>query len=164
MHAVNRPDPPSGFRRVLWRMPIQLFRLRLDRLLGSRLLLLHHTGRTTGLPRTAVLEVVEHTGTSWTVASGFGPRAAWYRNILASPAVVIRIAGSEHAVTAVPLPPEVGAEVMVRYGRAHPQVATRLARFMGFGVDGSDADWREVGRLTPFVRFEERPGQSGNGQ
>ncbi len=29
----------------------------------------------------------------------------------------------------------------------------KLVRFMGFAVDGSEADYRLVGRELPFVRF-----------
>ena len=50
--------PPTGVSRWLFRMPIGLYRLRLGWLLGDRFLLLHHTGRKSGLPRQAVVEVV----------------------------------------------------------------------------------------------------------
>jgi hypothetical protein len=49
--------PPSGLRRLLFRAPIRLYRWHLGWLLGGRCLLLTHTGRTSGLPRQAVLEV-----------------------------------------------------------------------------------------------------------
>jgi hypothetical protein len=39
----------------------------------------------------------------------------------------------------------------------HPRTARRIARFMGFEVDGTERDYREVGRAVPFVRFAPRP-------
>jgi hypothetical protein len=59
-------------------------------------------------------------------------------------------------VTAIPLPAETGEEIMARYAERHPRAAGQLCRIMGYRVDGSPADWREVGRRTPFVRFEAR--------
>lgn len=49
-----------------------------------------------------------------------------------------------------------GADAMVRYADAHPRTARRLAGFMGFEVDGSERDYRELGRAIPFVRFVPR--------
>lgn len=137
-----------------------LYRARLGWLLGSRFLLIHHIGRTTGLPRTVVVEVVDHdpVAGTWTVASGFGPQAQWYRNLLATPPVHIEVGRQRLAVTAQPLAAEDGGEAMVRYATDHPRTARRLAAFMGFDVDGSSADYRALGRATPFIRFVPRPG------
>ncbi|TDC06909.1 nitroreductase family deazaflavin-dependent oxidoreductase, partial [Nonomuraea longispora] len=35
----------------------------------------------------------------------------------------------------------------------HPAAARQLCKIMGFEVDGSVADYLEVGRHIPFVRF-----------
>jgi deazaflavin-dependent oxidoreductase (nitroreductase family) len=160
MRQLRRPAPPTGWRRTLARLPVLLYRLRLGWLLGSRFLLIHHVGRTTGLPRTVVVEVVDHdpAAGTWTVASGFGPQAQWYRNLLATPQVRIEVGRRRLAVTAQPLDAEAGAAAMVRYAAAHPRTAQRLATFMGFDVDGSTAGYRAVGRAIPFVRFVPRPG------
>jgi deazaflavin-dependent oxidoreductase (nitroreductase family) len=121
----DRPRLPAGWRRFLARMPIPLFRCGLGWVFGGRLLLLHHVGRVTGLDRRVVLEVVEYapdTG-SWTVASGFGPKAAWYRNLRAEPKILIEVGRRRHAVTARFLTPDDGAEIMARYARRHPRTA-----------------------------------------
>ncbi len=89
MDVVRRPDPPSGLRRALWRLPVHLYRAGLGRLLGGRLMLLTHVGRVSGRPRRAVIEVVEHDARGYVAASGFGPRADWYRNIAKTPDVVL---------------------------------------------------------------------------
>lgn len=79
--------------RPLMRAPIWLYRARLGFLLGSRVLLLEHVGRKSGLPRQAVLEVIDHPEPdTYTVASGFGTRAQWYRNIQANPSVRVSVA------------------------------------------------------------------------
>ncbi|WP_406442388.1 nitroreductase family deazaflavin-dependent oxidoreductase [Streptomyces sp. NBC_00631] len=156
----DRPPLPVGWRRFAARLPILLFRCGLGWVFGRRLLLLHHTGRISGLHRRVVLEVVEHdpAGSGWIVASGFGPRAAWYRNLRAEPKTVIEVGTHHHAVTAHFLPPEDGADIMARHAPRHPRTAHRLCRFMGLPSDGTDAGFRQAGRAIPFVRLKDGPG------
>jgi F420H(2)-dependent quinone reductase len=87
------PSPVTAARaarllQIRWivRAPVWLYRARLGFLLGSRLLMLEHTGRKTGTRRYAVLEIVQcpRPGT-YVVASGFGTRAHWFRNVRANP-------------------------------------------------------------------------------
>lgn len=55
---------------------------------GTRLLMLEHVGRTSGLRRYAVLEVVDHPSPRrYVVVSGFGDRAQWFRNVEANPQI-----------------------------------------------------------------------------
>ncbi|MEU9207753.1 nitroreductase family deazaflavin-dependent oxidoreductase [Streptomyces sp. NPDC048415] len=156
----RRPQLPTGWRRLAARLPIHLFRAGLGPLFGKRLLLLHHTGRVTGLDRRVVLEVVSYDPAeeSWTVASGFGPKADWYQNLREQPKTLIQFGNRPHAITAHFLPPDEGAEIMARYARRHPRTARRLCAFMGLPTDGGEASYREAGRVIPFVRLEAAAG------
>lgn len=158
----QRPPLPTGLRRTAARLPVHMFRAGLGPLFRGRLLLLVHTGRTTGLPRRTVIEVVESATVdgrrSWTVASGFGPEADWYRNLLRTPHATVQSGRRFHAVTAHVLPAEEGGELMARYAPRHPRTARRLSAFMGFTVDGSTAGYRRVGESVPFVRLVEGTG------
>jgi deazaflavin-dependent oxidoreductase (nitroreductase family) len=157
MKVVKNVQPPAGLTRLLFRIPIHLYRLRLGWLFGRRLLLLNHIGRVSGKPRQTVLEVAQHDGDSYVVASGWGPTAAWYRNILHTPDVTIQVGTRTIPVTAIPLDKEQGAQVFVRYGSRHRAAAKYvLPRVLGYSVDGSDADFRAVGQQMPFVRFVPR--------
>ncbi len=159
MKVIKKIGPPTGFRRLMFRLPIYLYRMRLGWIFGDRLLLLHHVGRVSGKERLVVLEVAEHDSAtdSFLVASGWGPTAAWYRNVLAKPDVTIEVGRRNIPVTGQPLTKEEGAEVFVRYARRHPKAAKRvLPRLMGYSVDGSEADFREVGLMMPFIRFVRR--------
>lgn len=157
MKIVKNIQPPDGLFRFLFRIPIHLYRLRLGWLFGSRLLLLNHIGRISGRPRQAILEVVEHDRDSYIVASGWGPTAAWYRNILHRSDVTIQVGTQTMPVTAMPLSKEEGAQVFGRYGSRHRTAAKYvLPHVLGFSVDGSDADFRAVGQHLPFVRFVPR--------
>ena len=157
MKIVRNVQPPAGLTRFLFRIPIHLYRRGLGWLFGSRLLLLNHIGRVSGKPRQTILEVAERDGDSYVVASGWGLTAAWYRNILHTPDVTIQVGTRTIPVTAVPLDKEEGAQVFVRYGSRHRTAAKyMLPRVLGLSVDGSDADFREVGQHLPFVRFVPR--------
>lgn len=156
MRIIKNVQPPTGLSRLLFRMPIHLFRLGLGWLFGSRLLLLNHIGRVSGKPRQVVLEVVAHdpTGGTYVVASGWGPSAAWYRNILHTPTVTIQVGTRTMRVKAVPLTRDEGADIFADYASRHRTAAKYLLpRLMGFSVDGSEADFRAVGARMPFVRF-----------
>lgn len=153
----HRPQPPTGWRRLAFRLPIRLYRARLGPLLGKRFLLLHHTGRKSGLERQAVVEVVsydKHPAT-WTVASGFGPKSDWYQNLRHRPQATIQFGRQRFTVTARFLSPEEGADIMADYARRHPRAARRLSSLMGFPTDGSEAGYRKIGEATPFVRLED---------
>jgi deazaflavin-dependent oxidoreductase (nitroreductase family) len=159
MKIVKNVRPPSGKRRALLRAPIYLYRLGLGWLFGKHLLLLNHIGRVSGKQRQVILEVVENDRSdgSFVVASGWGPTAAWFRNILHTPQVSVQVGRHMIPVTAVPLTAEEGAEIFVRYAARHRAAATYLLpRLMGFSVDGSEADFRAVGQRMPFVRLAAR--------
>ncbi|MFG2761444.1 nitroreductase family deazaflavin-dependent oxidoreductase [Streptomyces wuyuanensis] len=151
----RRPAPPTGWKRLAARLPVHLFRIGLGPLFGRRLLLLIHTGRQSGTSRTVVLEVVDHTRAphSWTVASGYGPTAQWYRNLQHTPQATIQDGRQYHAVNADFLPAETGAAIMARYAEAHPRTAARLCAYLGLPADGTDAGYRRAGELIPFVRL-----------
>jgi len=80
LELAPAPSPVTAARllqtRWIVRAPVWLYRARLGFLLGSRLLMLEHTGRKTGTRRYAVLEIVycPQPGT-YVVASGFGTPA-----------------------------------------------------------------------------------------
>ncbi|WP_307128920.1 nitroreductase family deazaflavin-dependent oxidoreductase [Streptomyces sp. B1I3] len=136
-------------------MPVHLFRMGLGPLFRGRLLLLVHTGRHTGEPRRTALEVVE-TGwvegrRTWTLASGSGCRADWYRDLRESPQAVVQVGRGYHAVSAHFLRPEEGGELMAGYALRHPRAARQLCAYMGFGVDGDPVDHRRAGAAISFV-------------
>ncbi len=159
MKIVKNVQPPTGLSRLLFRIPIYFYRLGLGWLFGERLMLLNHIGRVSGKQRQTVLEVVTHdpADNSFVVASGWGPTAAWYRNVVHTPDVSIQVGRRTILVTALPLPENDGADIFAQYAARHRTAAKHLLpRLMGFAVDGSEADFRAVGQRMPFVRFVPR--------
>ncbi|MFG1948836.1 nitroreductase family deazaflavin-dependent oxidoreductase [Nonomuraea sp. NPDC048826] len=158
MEILDTPPKPSGIRRLLFRLPIHLYRLRLGWLMGGRFMLVTHIGRVSGEPRQVVVETVDHdvAGEGHVAAAGYGRRSDWYRNVLKTPEVVVQVGSRARPMVARPLEPEEGAELMATYALRNPGLAKRLVKLMGFLVDGSESDYREVGRRIPFVRFTPR--------
>ncbi len=156
IEKIKNPKPPRGVMRWLARAPIRLFRWRLGWILGGRFVLINHVGRKSGLPRRVVVEVVRHdkAGKTIVVASGFGEKAHWYRNLQKTPDVTIQLGTKKYAAHAEFLSTAQGAEEMETYARRHPTAARELSKFMGYRVDGSPESYRAVGESIPFVALK----------
>ncbi len=115
----------AALLRVRWfvRAPIWLYRARLGFLFSSRLLMLEHIGRISGARRYVVLEVIARPAPgSYIVASGFGARAQWFRNVRANPQVHIYLGSRRPATaTAHALTGEQSAAALAAYAAAHPR-------------------------------------------
>jgi len=138
--------------RTLMRIPIWIYRAGAGGLLGSRFLMLEHIGRKSGIARNVVLEVIGHpTADSYLVASGFGERAQWYRNITANPQVRVYAGGrSPSRATARVLGREEANRALDDYARRHPQAWKQfkpvLERTLGGPIAESDT-------ALPIVEF-----------
>jgi deazaflavin-dependent oxidoreductase (nitroreductase family) len=141
--------PPRGISRLLFRAPIWLYKLHLGWLLGKRALKITHTGRVSGLPRHVVLEVVKYEPTSDTyyIAAAWGESSDWVKNIRANPQVQIQVGRQNMDAVAVQLTQDESEEIILDYAQRHPTAMKNLAGFMGFQVDGTEAGYRELGRL-----------------
>ncbi|ATA28351.1 hypothetical protein MLM_1785A [Mycobacterium lepraemurium] len=114
--------------RWLMRAPIWIYRARGGAVFGSRILLLEHIGRKSGAPRYAALEVVDHPSPDvYVVASGFGRKAQWFRNIRANPRVRV-YAGSHpsRAATARVLDQAEADRALAAYRTRHPRAWQRM--------------------------------------
>ncbi len=139
--------PQDPLQRALFRAPIWLYRLGLGAVLGRRFVLLTHRGRGTGEARQAVLEVIGGNETTGTVlvASGFGDRSQWFRNIRVEPRVLFQVGNLRQRGTAEPLPPEESGRVLAHYAQKHPQAAATLMRGLGHDVGDSVEEYERIG-------------------
>jgi deazaflavin-dependent oxidoreductase (nitroreductase family) len=144
--------------RWLVRAPIAIFRAGGGFLFGGRLLLLEHIGRTSGLTRYVVLEVVARPARgSFVVASGFGAKAQWYRNVVAHPQVRVRWSSRPAApATATLLSRAESASILAAYVAQHPRTWATLnpvfETTLGAPVEGPHAS-------LPLIRFDLAPDQ-----
>jgi deazaflavin-dependent oxidoreductase (nitroreductase family) len=150
--------PPSGMLRLLLRLPIPLYRLRLGRLMGLRFLLLEYVGRKSGQAHKTVVEVIGHDQVTDTyyVASAWGKRASWYQYLLATPDVTIHVGQRHLNVHVTTLPPAEGAHVLLDYRQKHPLAARELSRLMGLNMSPASAEELEriVQASLPIVAFQ----------
>lgn len=114
--------------RRLMRAPIWLYRAGAGALLGPRMLMLEHIGRRSGAPRHVVLEVVDHPEPDvYVVASGFGTKAQWFRNITANPQVRVFLGSRAPAqATARVLDRQAADRVLAGYRARHPRAWSRM--------------------------------------
>lgn len=129
--------------RPLTRAPLLLYRAGLGAVLGSRMLMLEHTGRRSGQVRQVVLEVVGRPGPDrYAVVSGFGERAQWFRNVRADPRVRVSVARRRSApARARVLTTAEAGRVLDGYAAAHPAAWARfrpvVERTLGRAVDAA---------------------------
>jgi len=116
--------------RAVVRAPIGAFRCGLGFVFAGRLMMLTHRGRTSGQRRYVVLEVVERPSRDVVViASGFGLRSQWYRNLEADPRCLVSV-GTRSDVPAVAhlLPDDESAAALERYAARYPRSWKELRR------------------------------------
>jgi deazaflavin-dependent oxidoreductase (nitroreductase family) len=151
----NFKEKPTGLWRWVLRAPVHLFRWRLGFLFGDRFILVDHVGRRSGTTYQTALEVVEHdeaTG-EYVVCSGTGPRADWYRNLVAAPAQSVQVRNSCWTPTQRLLDGAEAAERFARYEHANAKSAARLLKSMGNAYDGTDGDRLRMIANMPMVAF-----------
>jgi deazaflavin-dependent oxidoreductase (nitroreductase family) len=156
---MTKNAAPRGLARLAFRLPIWLYRLRLGRLLGERFLMLTHIGRKSGQPRQTVLEVVRHDRTTcdYSIASGWGDRADWFRNILVNPNVLVESGGQRWEAVAEQLPVARAADELCDYARRHPYAVRALSRLMiGETLSTSAEDCRRLAERVPIVALRAR--------
>jgi deazaflavin-dependent oxidoreductase (nitroreductase family) len=151
--------PPGKALRLGLRLPIWLYRAHLGWLLGDRFLMLTHIGRKSGKPRQVVLEVVSHdkaTGT-YVVASGWGEKSNWFRNIEKTPAVVIHVGRRRFSATAVRLSVEEAEQKLRDYARRHRMAFEELSMIMlGRRLADTAADCAVLAQSVPLVAFKRK--------
>lgn len=150
------PAPPRGLKAIPWRLPIWLYRLGLGFLLGERFLLLNHIGRKSGKVRQAVLEVMlkETDPLAYVVGSGFGERSDWFRNVMHTPEVVIRVGRRRYRARAARLPHDEALTRFRQYAREHPRALKELTHLLHYDYDGSEESLETLSRAIPVVRFQ----------
>ncbi|MGW8143116.1 MAG: nitroreductase family deazaflavin-dependent oxidoreductase [Anaerolineales bacterium] len=164
VEKISEPNYPSGISRLLFRAPIWLYRHNLGWLMSGRLLELTHTGRISGQPRYVVLEVVMHDPATDTyyIAAAWGDKSDWVKNIQVNPKVHIKVGRRNLDRIAEQLTPEQGEEVILDYSHKHKSAMMSIGRFMGYKLDGSEGDFRELGRL--LMMFALKPVDNGTAQ
>jgi len=151
------PAPPNALMRWLFRLPVYFFRAGLGFLFGSRIIMLEHVGRKSGRIRYTCVELVDREGDVLVIVSGYGEGSQWYRNLVAHPAIHVRVGRKRRAVSAELVSPAAGAKIMADYAQRYPKLAPKLMEVCGAHIDGTESDYREVAeKRLRFVRLRPR--------
>jgi deazaflavin-dependent oxidoreductase (nitroreductase family) len=138
-------SPLHRLARLIFAAPLWLYRLHLGWLLGRRFAQLTHRGRRTGRIRQTVVEVLRfdaHTH-EVVVASGWGGRTDWYRNIRASPALEVRVCKVAYRPAQRFLTTEQLTGEVDRYRRQHRWAARALFPWLfGLSVNAPESELR----------------------
>ena len=153
---------PSGTLRLVFRLPIYLYRLNLGWLLGYRALLLIHQGRKSGLLRETVLEVISYDPVTKesVVLSGWGEKADWYRNIQVAPAMEVQTGKERYVPEQRFLSPEENHAEIIDYERRHPLAARLFAKAFGYPLGGTETMRQAFASSMRLVAF--RPRDAGD--
>ncbi|MFV1969697.1 MAG: nitroreductase family deazaflavin-dependent oxidoreductase [Acidimicrobiia bacterium] len=147
-------EAPSKLMRLIYRAPIYVYRAGLGRLMSKRLLLLTHTGRNSGEPRYAVLEVArydEQNG-AFFVPAAYGLKSDWYRNLRRTPEAKINHRGMHQDVLAETISTDAATDEFAAYATSHPRAAANLGKMMGIPFE----DPRAVAETIPLVALRRR--------
>jgi deazaflavin-dependent oxidoreductase (nitroreductase family) len=133
----------SAIATFFHRAPLQLHRLGIrgyERfLLGIDWLVLTTRGRRSGEPREIMVDVIGHDAQrdTWYVQPADGRRANWFQNLLAHTIATVEVRGRRFEARATDVTGPEGAEIVLRFIRAHPLYA-RLIVWMLRYVDSID--------------------------
>lgn len=145
--------PREGWRKWMFKAPIQLWRLGLGPVVGHLILLATHTGRKSGLPRRTMLEYYTLNGRKYVVAA-FGEKAQWYLNLKADPRVTLQTAHGVENARAVRVIDDLELLAILETFRRHDPPLTRwYLESNGIAPDDPDDLLSKKNRLH-ILRFE----------
>jgi deazaflavin-dependent oxidoreductase (nitroreductase family) len=119
------------------------------------MIILHHTGRHSGQPRTTGLQAVYQDSDSgrYFVAAAYGPTSDWWRNIVANPQATIEVDGRLTEVVAAPVDPEEAAIVMEAAIEENSRLRDRAFKHAGVAVSDPDGI-AKVLAVNPLMSFK----------
>ncbi|HET8926390.1 MAG TPA: nitroreductase family deazaflavin-dependent oxidoreductase [Microbacterium sp.] len=146
-------EPPIATRiaerilktRWLMRLPIPLYRAGFGWMLGERFVMIETLGRVSRERRFVVVEVVRRGRNEVCVASGFGPKAQWYRNLKTNGIAYLSTGRARRVPAAAELLDDAGSAAVLRdYAQQYPEAWEMLSSVMT-ELSGS--------AVVPVVRF-----------
>ena len=121
----------------------------------KNVIILHHTGRRSGQPRTAGLQQIYHDSDAgrYFVASAYGPTSDWWRNTVANPQVTIEVDGSLIEATAVPVGSEEAAVIMEAAIDEKPRLRNQAFKHADVAVSDPDGITKVLA-ANPLMSFQ----------
>ncbi|RJP54565.1 MAG: nitroreductase family deazaflavin-dependent oxidoreductase [Anaerolineaceae bacterium] len=134
---------PSAFLKFFFKIPVWIHKMGFggwERLIGAQWMLLTTTGRRSGKPREAMVDVMDYDAASDTyyIEAAYGSRADWYRNMQVNPVFEARVGRRKFKARAVPLSNEGAGEMIVRFYRKKPAYTRSVMAMVGMKFEGED--------------------------
>jgi len=148
-------ESPKGILKVFFKLPVLAYRTGTGFLLGKRFIYVEHVGRKSGLKRRSVLEVVRYDKDEdiYYIASGYGTKSDWYKNIKATPNVKIQVGFRKSNAKVEFLSEERNEEEIRDYARRHPTAIKQLAKLIGYKLKGEEGELSRLSKLWPVIAF-----------
>ena len=160
MSKLDQPlRRPGMLLRLFFRTPVMLYRIGLGGFMRGQLLLTT-VGRKSGRPRRAVVDVLRHDAATDTyyVASAYGARSDWYRNLEANPTLRAQVRWRRFPARATILPKEKAEEMLVDFWRRHRLYSRATMRLVGLKA-ASEEEVRAVARQMRLVAIQPEGGR-----
>ena len=143
---------PYGIYRWLANAPRWLYRLGLGWLLRQRVMQLTHRGRTSGLTRQTILEVLHHDPRTREVlvVAGWEGKTDWYRNLQHAPALEVHIGRVHYRPVQEFLSPEETTQFVLTLFHQHPREVLFAGPLLGVNADVPESVLRT--RVEAFFR------------
>ncbi len=141
---------PYGIYRWLAKAPLWFYRFGLGWVLGNRLLQITHRGRSSGLLRRTVLEVLQYDPQTREVLvmCGWEGKTDWYRNIEHEPALEVQIGRVQYRPIQELLSSEETVREVLAFFRHHPREVRLLRPLLSIAPDAPEP----VLRIETFFR------------
>jgi deazaflavin-dependent oxidoreductase (nitroreductase family) len=126
----------------------------------KNMIILHHTGRRSGQPRTTGLQQIYQDTDSgrYFVAAAYGPNSDWWRNAVANPQVTLDVDGKLINAIAAPVASEEATIIMEAAIEENPRLRDQAFKHAGVAVSDPDGI-AEVLAANPLMSFREsQPG------
>ena len=150
---------PGRLLRSFFRAPIMMYRIGLGGLMPGQLLLTT-VGRKSGRLRRAVVDVLRHDAATDTyyVASAYGARSDWYRNLEANPTLRVQVRWRRFSARPTFLSQEETEEMLVDFWRRHRLYSRATMRLVGLKA-ASEEEVRAVAGQMRLVAIQPEGGR-----
>lgn len=148
--------PPGRLLRILFRLPLVLYRIGLGDLVPTQILLTT-IGRKSGKPHRVIVDIIggDKTKGIHYVSAAFGPHSDWYLNLKANPTVQAQIGRRKFTARAIILPLKEAEDLLVEFVRLHRRYARVMMRVIGVGTSLSEDEVRALASQMPVVAILE---------
>lgn len=154
--SAQKIRPPKGCLLLGFRLPVWLYRFRMGWLMGKRMIYFEHIGRTSGIKRRSIVEIIRHDQEDdvYFVVSGYGEKADWFRNIMKTPKVFAQVGGRRFQADVERLSLERALEEFQDYARRNPKNLKYLGKLIGIKIEGTEKEIDQLSRILPVIAFK----------